>query len=132
MNKLFPLCYETYGNPTNRCIILIAGIGGQLIDWPPTLTQGLADKGFYVVTFDNRDSGLSYHYDELGSENINEAIAAKQQGKSFNPPYTLEDMASDVIKLMDELHIEKAHIVGASMRWNHCTIRCLKLSATCA
>src|SRR3990167_447444 len=115
MNKLFPIFYETFGNAKNPCIILIAGIGGQLIDWSPTLTQGLADNGFYVVTFDNRDSGLSYHYDEFGVANFGEVIAAKQQGKLFKPPYTLEDMASDVIKLIDELHIDKAHIVGASM-----------------
>lgn len=115
MNRLFPICYETFGNPKNPCIILIAGIGGQLIDWPSNFTQGLVDKGFHVVTFDNRDSGLSRHYDELNVPNFGEVIAAKQQGKSFEPPYTLEDMASDVIALIDELHIDKVHIVGASM-----------------
>ncbi len=115
MNQSIPLYYETLGNPKNPCIILINGIGGQLIDWPEALTQGLADKGFYVVTFDNRDSGLSRHYEELGLPNLHEAIAAKQQGKSVNPPYTLEDMAADVIALMDEIRIEKAHILGGSM-----------------
>ncbi|MBP9691942.1 MAG: alpha/beta hydrolase [Alphaproteobacteria bacterium] len=115
MSKSFPICYETFGNPIHPCLILIMGIGGQLIDWPTTLTQDLADKGFYVVTFDNRDSGLSRHYDELGIPNFGEAIAAKQQAKSFKPPYTLEDMASDVIALMDKLRIEKAHIAGLSM-----------------
>ncbi|MBX3710056.1 MAG: alpha/beta hydrolase [Gammaproteobacteria bacterium] len=115
MNKSFPICYETFGNMHNPCIILIVGIGGQLIDWPSILTCGLADKGFYVVVFDNRDSGLSKHYDEVGVPNFSEAIAAKQQGQPFNPSYTLEDMATDVITLMDELHIKKAHIVGSSM-----------------
>lgn len=109
------LYYKTFGNSHNPCIILITGIGGQLIDWPLTLIKGLADKDFYIVTFDNRDSGLSHHYDELGIPNLSEAMAAKQQGKTFNPPYTLEDMASDVVELMNELHIEKAHMVGASM-----------------
>jgi len=115
MSKVFPICYETFGNPHHPCIILITGIGGQLIDWPPLVTQGLADKGFYVVTFDNRDSGLSHHYDELGVPNLEEAIALKQRGEPFQPPYTLEDMASDVIVLMDELQIEKAHVGGGSM-----------------
>ena len=114
MNK-FSLYYETLGDSRNPCVILITGIGGQLINWPPILSQGLAEKGFYLVMFDNRDAGLSRHYDELGVPNFNDAIAAQQQGKPFNPPYTLEDMAADVIALMDELHIEKAHIVGGSM-----------------
>lgn len=115
MNNSFPICYETFGDPKHPCIILISGIGGQLIDWPLSLTQGLAEKGFYVVTFDNRDSGLSRHYDELGMPNFAEAVAAKQQGKSFKLPYRLEDLASDVVLLMDKLHIEKAHLVGISM-----------------
>lgn len=115
MNKSFPICYETFGHPNNPCIILIMGISGQLIHWPIELTQGLADNGFYVVTLDNRDAGLSHYYDHLETPNFNEVIVAKQQGKNFHPPYTLEDMASDVIGLMNELRIEKAHIAGISM-----------------
>lgn len=115
MNESFPICYQTYGDPNHPCIILILGIGGQLIDWPATLTQGLVNKGLYVVTFDNRDCGLSRHYNELGVPDFSAAIAAKQQGKSFTPPYTLEEMSADVIALMDELHIKKAHIAGISM-----------------
>ena len=115
MNKSFPICYETFGNAHDPCIILIAGIGGQLVDWSSILINGLANKGFFVVVFDNRDAGLSRHYDELGVPNFSEAIATIQQGQLFHPPYTLEDMAADVIALMDELHIEKAHIVGGSM-----------------
>lgn len=115
MSKTRLTCYETFGNPSNPAIVLIMGIGGQLIDWPSTLTQGLADHGFYVITFDNRDTGLSHYYEELGPANFGEAIAAKQEGRVFKPPYTLEDMASDVIKLMDDLHIAKAHILGGSM-----------------
>lgn len=115
MNKLFPIYYETVGNPSDPCIILIAGIGGQLTDWPSTITQCLADNGFYVVTFDNRDAGLSRHYDELGIPDFNKIFADNQQGKPITPPYTLEDMAFDIIALMDELKIKKAHMIGASM-----------------
>jgi pimeloyl-ACP methyl ester carboxylesterase len=114
MNNPFPICYETHGNPNHPCIILILGIGGQLIQWPKTLIDGLV-KEFYVVTFDNRDSGLSQYYDHLGTPNLPEAIHARQNGKPFKPPYTLEDMASDVIMLMDKLSIQKAHILGGSM-----------------
>jgi len=115
MNNAFPICYKTFGNSHHPCMILIVGIGGQLIDWPSILIQGLVDQGFYVVIFDNRDSGLSKYYDEKGVPNFNELIAAKQQGRALIPPYTLEDMANDVIMLMDKLDIEKAHLVGASM-----------------
>lgn len=115
LNNAFPVCFEEHGDKNNPCIILITGIGGQLIDWPSSLIQGLVDNGFCVVTFDHRDSGLSCHYDELGVPNFNEVIASKQQGKPFEPPYTLEDMAADVIALMDELHLKKAHIAGMSM-----------------
>lgn len=115
MNKTFSLCYETRGNSNHPCIMLVMGIGGQLIDWPEMFVQGLVNKGYYVVMFDNRDSGLSHYYDELGVPNLDEMVVQVQQGKAFYPPYTLEDMAADVVHLMDELHIDKAHIMGMSM-----------------
>ena len=62
MNKL-SLCYETSGISTNPCLILIMGISGQLIHWPLEIIQGLVSKGFYVITIDNRDAGLSPYYD---------------------------------------------------------------------
>lgn len=111
MGETFPIYYETAGNMEDPCIILINGIGGQLIDWQPALIKGLVDNGFFVVLFDHRDTGLSKHYDELGVPNFNEVM----QGKIIKPGYTLEDLAEDVVALMDELHIDKAHIVGASM-----------------
>lgn len=114
MNQSIPIYYETFGNPKNPCIVLIMGIGGQLIHWPTKFTEGLVDKGFYVVTFDNRDSGLSYYFDDR-IVNITDAFQAKQQNKPFNAPYTLEDMADDVILLLDSLSIKKAHIAGISM-----------------
>lgn len=115
MSKSFPLYYQTQGNPNHPCIILIMGIGGQLTAWPLSFIQGLVDKGFYVVTFDNRDSGLSHSYDQLKTPSIQEVIQAKQQGKPISLAYTLDDMASDVIALMDECQIKKAHILGISM-----------------
>ena len=114
-NKSFPLYYETHGDPNHPCIILINGIGGQLIQWSKLLVAGLASKGLYVVTFDNRDSGLSQYYSHLGKPNLMAAINAKQEGKDYKIPYTLEDMASDVARLMDKLSCHKAHILGESM-----------------
>ncbi len=136
MNKLFPLCYETLGDPQNPCIILIMGIGGQLIHWPTEFTQGLVKKGFYVLLFDNRDTGLSRYYDHLETPNLLEAIAVRQQRKYLTLPYTLEDMAADVIMLMDELSIKQAHIAGISMGGMISQIVALKypervLSLTC-
>lgn len=109
------ICYKTFGIPTNPCIILIMGLGGQLINWPPEIPQGLADRGFYVIIFDNRDAGLSSYYDNLQTPELLEALIAKEQGRTLEPPYTLEAMASDVILLMEGLRVKKAHIVGVSM-----------------
>lgn len=106
---------ETYGNINHSCIILIHGLGCQLIQWPKSLIEGLVSKQFYVVTFDNRDSGYSQHYTHLGAPNLMAAIKTRQEGNDFKPPYTLEDMASDVVKLMDSISIQKATILGVSM-----------------
>lgn len=116
MSTSFPLYYETLGQPKNPAILLINGLGGQLISWPQTFLDGLIKKGFYVIMFDNRDIGLSRYYDEYGSPDMHAAIAALQQGKrDFKPPYTLHDMAHDGIMLLDKLAIKKAHILGISM-----------------
>ncbi|OGT35200.1 MAG: hypothetical protein A3F11_02000 [Gammaproteobacteria bacterium RIFCSPHIGHO2_12_FULL_37_14] len=109
------ICYETFGNANNPCLIFISGINGQLINWPIEMIQGLADQGWYVITFDNRDVGFSSYYDHIHSPSIAEAIMAKHQNIVFLPPYSLEDMAKDVITLMNGLEIKKAHIVGISM-----------------
>lgn len=109
------ICYKTFGKSTDPCLILIMGLGGQLINWPTEITHGLANKGFYVITFDNRDAGLSSSYDQLKTPEIMEAILAKKLGIALSVPYTLEDMAADVLVLMDGLGIRKAHMVGISM-----------------
>jgi pimeloyl-ACP methyl ester carboxylesterase len=114
MNK-FPLYYKTFGDKTDPCILLIMGIGGQLIQWPSALIQGLVKQNFYVVVFDNRDAGLSEDYDHIPTPNIMEVISQLQEGQSFTPPYTLKDMSSDTVSVMDELQIKQAHILGVSM-----------------
>lgn len=115
MNTSFPIYYETLGNPENPCILLVNGLGGQLIHWPSALIEGLVKQGFYVVLFDNRDIGLSRYYDEYGAPDLHATITTLQQGKDFKPPYTLHDMAADAVALLDKLHIKKAHVVGISM-----------------
>jgi pimeloyl-ACP methyl ester carboxylesterase len=93
------LYYETHGAVGDAPIVLVRGLGTQLIEWPSSLIDGLTRDGFYVVTFDNRDAGLS-------SEVVVEGPA---------PAYRLEDMADDVVGLMDVLGIDRAHVFGISL-----------------
>ncbi len=109
------IAYETFGNPNHSPLILISGFGSQLINWPQKLLDGLAEKDFYVIVFDNRDVGLSTYYDHLETPNLSDVIALKEKGIILDPPYSLNDMASDIILLMATLAVKKAHIAGVSM-----------------
>lgn len=109
------ICYQTTGDSANPPVICVMGIMGQLIHWPPEFTEDLADAGFYVITFDNRDVGLSSYYDHLDTPVLSDALAAKAAGRAFKPPYTLKDMSEDILNLMDGLTIQKAHLIGLSM-----------------
>ncbi len=109
------ICYECVGDRQHPALILIAGFGAQLINWDEEFINGLVSAGFCVITFDNRDTGLSSYYDQLDTPSVMDVIAKKQQGETVFPPYTLSDMAGDVVTLMDGLEIEKAHIAGISM-----------------
>jgi pimeloyl-ACP methyl ester carboxylesterase len=109
------LAYEESGSGEAGTVILIRGQGTQLIHWPASFYDAFADQGFRTVRFDNRDTGLSEKFDHFGDEKL-EAIRKKiAAGENFEPPYTLDDMAMDVINLMDALVISKAHIIGISM-----------------
>ena len=107
--------YETFGDPSARPLLLIIGLGAQLIEWHEDFCEGLAEKGHYVICFDNRDSGLSQKFEELGLANVFQAGEALMRGETVTPPYTLEDMADDAAGLLDALDISKAHICGMSM-----------------
>jgi pimeloyl-ACP methyl ester carboxylesterase len=107
--------YEKSGQPENPVIMLIRGLGTQLIDWPGEFINGLVDHGFRVVCHDNRDVGLSAKFDELGVPDIAVALAKMSRDEPLMPPYTIDDMALDVIGLQDALGISAAHIVGMSM-----------------
>lgn len=107
--------YETYGDTSSPALLLVAGNGVQMLFWESEFCAGLADKGLFVIRFDNRDSGLSTKFEQAGSPDVMEAITAMTKGHPVKPPYTLEDMADDCVGLLDALHIRKAHICGASM-----------------
>ena len=91
------LCYETYGETHSPTIVLIRGLGTQLIEWPIALLDGFVRSGLRVVVFDNRDAGLSTEMPET------------------DRGYRIEDMAADVVGLMDHLRVERAHVFGISM-----------------
>ena len=107
--------YESFGNPADPTIVLVMGLGMQLIMWPEQLCEMLAAKGFHVVRFDNRDVGLSSHLDHLGSPNIALATLKYLLRLPLKADYLIDDMARDTAALLDALGIARAHLVGASM-----------------
>lgn len=109
------IAYDTFGNPSGRPLLLIIGVGLQMIHWDDDLCQDLAERGHYVIRFDNRDVGLSTKFKDAGVPDLLETIGKIRQGAQARPPYTLEDMADDAVGLLDALGIRKAHICGMSM-----------------
>lgn len=107
--------YDAIGNPAAPPLLLIMGLGGQLIHWNDDFCRQLADRGLYIVRFDNRDTGLSTRFDSAGLPDMAELLDARLQGRSIAAPYTLDDMADDAVKLLEALDIAKAHICGHSM-----------------
>jgi len=107
--------YDTFGSPSGRPLLLIQGLGGQLIFWDEDLCRDLAERGHYVIRFDNRDAGLSTKFDEAGVPDLVEVFGKIMRGEKIRTPYTLDDMADDSVGLLDALGIQKAHICGMSM-----------------
>ncbi len=107
--------YERKGNPDKETILLIMGLGAQLIQWPDELVDLLVQRGFQVIRFDNRDIGLSTKLDNAPVPNMMQLMMDVAAGKKIDTPYSLSDMADDAAALLDALDIKKAHIVGASM-----------------
>ncbi|MBA4393611.1 MAG: alpha/beta hydrolase [Desulfobacca sp.] len=107
--------YETFGNPSGRPLLLIIGLGGQMIQWDDDLCKDLANRGHFVIRFDNRDSGLSTKFEEAGVPDLMEVFGKIFQGEKIKPAYSLDDMADDAVGLLDAIGIQKAHICGMSM-----------------
>ena len=107
--------YDTFGDATARPLVLIMGLGAQMIFWEDDFCREIANRRFRVIRFDNRDCGLSRHFAELGMPDVLTAMANALSGGAVTAPYSLSDMAADTVGLLDVLGIAKAHVVGASM-----------------
>jgi pimeloyl-ACP methyl ester carboxylesterase len=105
------LYYETYGADSDPPLLLVCGIGMQMVSWSPEWCDAVVAKGYLVLAFDNRDAGLSTHFVASGIPDF----VALLQGREANIAYHLEDMADDAAGLLDALGISSAHVVGISM-----------------
>ncbi|MCW9052424.1 MAG: alpha/beta fold hydrolase [Motiliproteus sp.] len=105
------IAYQSFGEEQHPCILLIMGLGSQMQTWHDGFCSRLADCGYRVVRFDNRDCGQSSVLDNQGVPNLGAILKGQHQPLA----YTLKELARDAIGLLDFLHIERAHVVGASM-----------------
>jgi pimeloyl-ACP methyl ester carboxylesterase len=110
--------YDTFGDPAGPAVLLVMGFGTQLLGWDAEFCRLLAATGRHVIRYDNRDCGLSTKHDDSPVD-LTELIAALTAGQFDRAramaPYTLRDMAADGVSLLDELGIDRAHVVGSSM-----------------
>ncbi|MDH6169575.1 pimeloyl-ACP methyl ester carboxylesterase [Variovorax boronicumulans] len=110
------IAWDSFGDPAAPPLILIMGLGAQMVAWDNAFCARLAEAGGHrVIRFDNRDIGHSTHLSHLGVPDIQALMLQAMAGKPLAVPYTLCDMANDCIGLLDALDIDRAHIVGASM-----------------
>jgi pimeloyl-ACP methyl ester carboxylesterase len=109
------IVYDTFGKPSATPMLLVHGLGAQMIAWYDEFCAALAARGYWVIRFDNRDIGLSTKFDEAGVPDISAMLQAAMRGEAPRAPYLLQDMAQDGVGLLDALEIESAHVVGVSM-----------------
>jgi pimeloyl-ACP methyl ester carboxylesterase len=107
--------YEEFGPAEGRPLLLVMGLGAQMILWDEEFCELLVRRGHRVIRFDNRDVGLSSHLDHLDAPNPMEFMQAAGSGSAPEPPYRLADMAADSAALLDALGLASAHVAGASM-----------------
>ncbi|HCB05422.1 MAG TPA: alpha/beta fold hydrolase [Nocardioides sp.] len=106
------LCYQTFGTPDDEPLLLVMGLGGPMIWWHTELCEQLAERGFYVVRYDNRDTGRS----SRGQGKVTRGTLVRAfAGRPVHAPYSLLDMADDAYGLLDHLGLESAHVCGVSM-----------------
>jgi pimeloyl-ACP methyl ester carboxylesterase len=106
------ICYQTFGDPTAEPLLLVMGLGGPMTWWSPDFCRLLAERGFFVIRYDNRDSGRSTRI--RARVNRRMLVRAFLSGRA-RAPYTMQDLAADAFGLLDHLGIESAHVAGISM-----------------
>ena len=109
------IVFDTFGDPNKYPILLIMGLGAQMIDWKDGFCERLASHGYWVIRYDNRDAGLSTKFDDAGVPNMMQMLVASSQGETLESPYMIKDMVDDGVGLLDVLKIERAHVIGVSM-----------------
>jgi pimeloyl-ACP methyl ester carboxylesterase len=106
------ICYQTFGDPSADPLLLVMGLGGPMTWWRPELCRRLADAGFFVIRYDNRDTGRS---SRVRARVTRRTVVESFFGRGGPPPYTLDDLAADGVGLLDHLGLDSAHVVGISM-----------------
>ena len=109
------LAYESFGDESAETILLIAGLGTQMIRWTVPFCQELVARGYHVIRFDNRDTGCSTHFSHHTALDFGALATTLMSGQRPDIAYTLDDMADDAMGLLDVLSIDHAHFVGRSM-----------------
>jgi pimeloyl-ACP methyl ester carboxylesterase len=109
------IAYETAGDPKAPPLLLITGMGLQLVSWPDDFVNGFVELGFYVIRFDNRDSGLSAKFEHAGTPNLPLAWFKSKLHWPLKSAYRLDDMANDALGVLSALGVARAHVVGMSM-----------------
>jgi pimeloyl-ACP methyl ester carboxylesterase len=109
------LAYQSIGRESDPALLLVMGLGGQLIHWPDEVVVALCQQGFRVIRYDNRDVGLSTWAHAPEPANLTYEVLRYKLGFSVAAPYSLTDMAQDALGLMDNLHVSRFHVLGASM-----------------
>jgi pimeloyl-ACP methyl ester carboxylesterase len=105
------IAYETFGDPSDPALLLVMGLGTQMIGWHEDFCAEIAGRGFHVIRYDNRDVGRSTPMRDLPVPSVRQLVLRSKKAAG----YTLSDMAADGVGLLDRLGIERAHVVGASM-----------------
>jgi pimeloyl-ACP methyl ester carboxylesterase len=105
--------YCTAGDPDDPALVLINGLGGQLSAWDDDFVQAFVDRGFFVIRFDNRDAGLSTHIQE--HVDFQATMTSMFAGEVATVPYTLADMAADLLAVLDHAGVARAHLFGVSL-----------------
>ncbi|MFL5333352.1 MAG: alpha/beta fold hydrolase, partial [Geminicoccaceae bacterium] len=107
------ICYQTIGDPAARPLLLVMGLGGPMTWWPIDLCRRLAEEDFFVIRYDNRDTG---HSSRLREHRVTRThLVSAFLGRRVPVPYSIRDLADDGFALLDHLGIKSAHVAGVSM-----------------